>query len=427
MTDYTNQDVHRKLQNLQQTDCVSEQNAELLEEFVQELQAREETSASRICWYISKFSTLLKRYINTDKNEDLSTDSLDELTKTDMVKLIGELKNDGKKDYSEKTINGFKTSLKMFYKLRHPLQYQRPDRVKRILQSGVLKSESDPERKTKVNLLTPEQVWKMVEEAINPRDKLIPILLLDAGARTKEVRKVKISDIEQHSEYWEVTFMDAKNGKDDRPLQLTHCIQQLRTWLENHPRKGDSEAPLLVNLSNKGDGNRGKELSSKNLNEILKRLARRADLEGIDADTLSVYDFRHSSATFRGTEKNWGIQRMLFWYAWKKPDRAKTYCHENEKRMRKAILADKGITPEEEDGEGTMQMKKCPRCEKERSTGADYCPRCSLPLDTKKAMKDSKLKRAGQFLVEMKLDEEVTDKELKQKVEQVQNHFGGGE
>ncbi|MFB6175042.1 MAG: tyrosine-type recombinase/integrase, partial [Candidatus Nanohalobium sp.] len=240
----------------------------------------------------------------------------------------------------------------------------------------------------------------MVEAARNPRDQLIPILLLDAGALTKEVRKVKLGDIEKHSEYWEVTFMDSKNGKDDRPLQLTHCIQQLRNWLENHPCQEDPEAPLLVNLSNKGEGNRGNKLSAKNLNEILKRLGKRADLQGIDPNTLSVYDFRHSSATFRGTEKNWGIQRMLFWYAWKKPDRAKTYCHENEKRMRKAILADKGITPEDQEN-STMQLKTCPRCEKERSTDADYCPRCSLPLDTEKAMKDSKLKQAGQFLVEM--------------------------
>lgn len=216
--------------------------------------------------------------------------------------------------------------------------------------------------------------------------------------------------------------MDTKNGKDDRPLQLTHCIQQLRNWLENHPRKSDPEAPLLVNLSNKGNGNRGKELSSKNLNEVLKRLAKRADLEGIDSDTLSVYDFRHSSATFRGTEKNWGIQRMLFWYVWKKPDRAKTYCHENEKRMRKAILADKGITPEKEEN-STMQMKTCPRCEKERSTDADYCPRCSLPLDTEKAMKDSKLKQAGKFLVEMKLDEKIDGEEIEEVVQEVEKEL----
>jgi hypothetical protein len=33
---------------------------------------------------------------------------------------VGDLKGDEEKDYADKTINGFKTSLKMFYKLRHP-------------------------------------------------------------------------------------------------------------------------------------------------------------------------------------------------------------------------------------------------------------------------------------------------------------------
>jgi hypothetical protein len=75
--------------------------------------------------------------------------------------------------------------------------------------------------------------------------------------------------------------MDAKNGKDDRPLQLTHCIQQLRNWLEYHPLKDDAEAPLLVNLSNSKSEARGEELTSTNLNNILKRLANRATL-GMD-------------------------------------------------------------------------------------------------------------------------------------------------
>ncbi|WP_347721000.1 tyrosine-type recombinase/integrase [Candidatus Nanohalovita haloferacivicina] len=507
MTNYDSSDIHRRLETLKNKNCVSQRNAQLLDEFVEELQARDGTSDSRTVWYISKFSTILQQYLRKDRFEKdtridrtLEHDQLDELTKSDLLAVIGVMKKlpmndlwteraetkdgiltplqakerlseeafnslekidsdsmkykdyepseeifnqlqdysaakveDGDykltefgeniKDvsepekYAEKTMNGFKTAFKMFLKLRHPLKMDRPRRVKRIIQSGILKGNTDADRKTELHLFSPEQIWKMVEAARNPRDALLPILCLDAGARNKEIRKVKLSDIEKQSETWIVEFIDSKNGKPPRDLPLTHCIEQLRAWLESHPRKDDPDAPLFVTLNDKGDGEKGSELKKENINKILKRLAKRADVVD-NPETVKVYDFRHSSATFRGTEQDWGVSRMMYWYAWKKPDRAKTYCHEDNKRMTEAILKDKGIKTED-NSNNSMQMQECPRCEEKRPANAEYCPKCSLPLDSETAMRDADLKKAAKILVDMKLDEKIEDEELKGRLQRV--------
>ena len=109
---------------------------------------------------------------------------------------------------------------------------------------------------------------------------------------------------------------------------------------------------------------------------------------------------------------------MMYWYAWKKPDRAKTYCHEDNKRMTEAILKDKGIKTED-NAKNSMQMHECLRCEEKRPANAEYCPKCSLSLDSETAMRDADLKKAAKILVDMKLDEKFEDEELKGRLQRV--------
>jgi len=98
MTNYDSSDIHRRLETLKNKNCVSK-HAQLLDEFVEELQARDGTSDSRTIWYISKFSTILKQYLRKDRFEKdtridrtLEYDRLDKLTKSDLLAVIGVMK-----------------------------------------------------------------------------------------------------------------------------------------------------------------------------------------------------------------------------------------------------------------------------------------------------------------------------------------------
>lgn len=423
MTSYNKNDVKRRLENLKEKDYVSKHNAKLLTQFVYQLDNREETSPSRQVWYLSKFSVLLDRHI---REEELSTTKLDKLTREDLMDIIYNVKAD-KREYADKTVNGFKCAFRMFYKNKYPLEFKQPDRVKEILQSGVVKNKKNPERKYAVNLLSPKQVRMLSEVAQNPRDGLLPFFLLDSGGRTSEISDRKIGDFEQKDGYWVGTFHDSKNNKEDRTLPLVHCQSKLQTWLEYHPRSGDEDAPLWVCLSNNGNADYGSKMTKKAINSALKTLGERAEkkypgeFQRINVEKLSVYDFRHSSASWRGTEKGFGLQQLMWWYAWIDTGRAKTYLKDDNRRMMEAILDKEGLesSKDEESKVSSFEMAYCSRCEEKRSSDAVYCPKCSLPLESSSAMKDSELKDAGEKIVEMKLDGEIEDEEIKEIVEEV--------
>jgi hypothetical protein len=189
--------------------------------------------------------------------------------------------------------------------------------------------------------------------------------------------------------------------------------------LESHPRQGDDDAHLFVQMTNSGGGEVGDPLSNEYLNKILKQLARRAELDGIDPSALTVYDFRHSSATHKGTEKGWGVQQMMWWFAWTQPGRAKTYTEDDNLRMKNSVKAQQGFEVEEEEREDPFTTTNCSRCEETLSEMRNYCPRCSLPLDNETAMKDKELRRAGRVVIEKRLEDDISTEELREMVEDV--------
>jgi len=404
-------------------DYISKHNEKLLKEFYQTIKGNDSVPKTEID-HLTKWKYLLKKYIDSDK-EGIQTEKLDELTRVEYSEIIDSIKEDKEKDYADRTIDDYKSSIRMFYNSRY-MEFQRPDRVKEILNSDVLKNkrEDDKEGKRVKNYLTPQQVRKMSKAAESARDKLLPLYLFDCGARTEEALERTLSDVRKDGKYWEVRFHDCKNGKPDRELPLVHCQEKLRNWIQNHPRRDEPDAPLWVVTTNSGCAQKGSKMSQRNMNDRLKELARRANLDGVDPDTVTVYDMRRSSATFRGTEEGFGIQQMMWWYAWKKPDRAKTYCKDDNDRMKKAIYKRHGIETEEDEKSVSMETKYCPRCEEEQSSDAKFCPTCSLPLDSDTAMKDSALSEAGRTVVEMKLDEKTDDKRIEKLVKEINKERG---
>jgi site-specific recombinase XerD len=396
----------------EEKDYVSSHNEELLREFYQSIKGGRGRTKKREKWYLGKWKQLLKRYIDSEE-DGIQTEKLDELTRLEYAQILDNLKEDKEKDYADNTVDDFKSAIRMFYKSRY-MEFQRPDRVKEILQAPVMRDqkESEKEKKRVRNILTPQQVRKMCKAAENPRDSLLPIFLFDCGARTEEVEELSVGSVNRRTSPWEVTFHDAKNNKDDRDLPMVHCQEKLRNWIENHPDSDNPNAPLWVVLTNSGQAEKGTKMSQENINDRLKHLADEANLKDIDPDTVTVYDFRHSSATFRGTELGLGIQQMMWWFAWLKPSRAKTYCKDDNERMKNAIKERHGFDVEEDDQETSLDTKWCGRCESERSADAQYCPVCSLPLDSETAIKDSELREAGKRVVEMKLDGKVEDEKL---------------
>jgi integrase len=417
--DTTEQDVERRIKTFEQQDFVSDRNAELVRDFIDYLQSHKDKAGYwRQKMYISKFSVSLREYMDEEVYDE--TD-FDKLTYKDMNRLIAGLG----RDKADRTLNAYKSCFRMFYKQLYILEEDRPKRVRRMFKTEIIKHDSNPEDEKVKNFFDSDEIWKLVEVARNPRDACLPALGFDAGARTEEMNALSIGDIQMNQSGVDGEFIDCKNDKDNRILPLTHCVEQVRNWLNNHPRADEPDAPFWCKIRDYGERNRGDAVSQKSLNDICKKLARRAkekypdQFEWLDPSTVTVYDFRHSSIDFRKIQKDYGAGRLMWWYAWKNPDMISHYGEDANDKYNKAVKEEEGVEVDEEEFSHSMQRKECPRCEEERSPDASYCPSCSLPVETETAIKDSVLRDAGREIIEAKLDGKADGDDIRELVEEV--------
>lgn len=402
---YTSDDINEKLEKVKDQEYVSERNAELLDEFIQYLKADSDVSSHRQAKYLTNFKTLFKKFIDFD---------LDQATKKDLRLMVGKLEDS---DYSGWTKSDFKVAIKKFYRTIHEEETERPKRVKKILNSQFMKTGRNVENKREVVALEPEEVMELVDQAETTRNKLLPLFLFETGARVGEILghskadTVRLGDIELKQKYAEAEIDTLKNDKGSRVLTLTKCVGLLQKWMEEHPRKDDPEAFLFVNYEDSGSGSKGDVMTRSYVSKILRRLAKRAELD----KRVNPHAFRHSSATHKGMQ--WSVSRLMYWHGWKDSKQAETYCHENEQRMKEARLEEEGINPEK-NGSDPTKRKECGRCGESWPPTQKYCGKCSLALDKDTAEQERSLEDTGEELAEAQISG-INEEDLKQIKEEV--------
>lgn len=143
-----------------------------------------------------------------------------------------------------------------------------------------------PERES---LLTWDDVEEMASAARNARDAALCVVAMELGARSSELRQLKIGDIHDGKQGVRVRIDGAKNtGR--REVPLIRSVDRLNRWLSMHPRSGDSSAPLWCGLDS------GEDLSYRAFRDALDRCADRADMA--DSKDVTPTGFRKASATW---------------------------------------------------------------------------------------------------------------------------------
>lgn len=309
---YSKNNVEQRINKFKSLEHVSIENKEDFEDFINYLQADSNVSDSRIYKYISAFNTLF------DTNEKYSSTNfipqnlvLKQAEKDQVRKIVGKIEASS---YSEWTKADFKVTLKKYFNTLYEDEIDRPKRVKKILQSSYLKKPSNIQNKRDIHALTASEIQRMMEEAENARDRLIPVFMFEVGCRIGEclglrgAEGIRLKDIELKQKYAEVKVETLKNQqKGVKTLQLVRSVGLLQEWMEKHPRKDNPEAHLFVNIGSKY---RGKCMSEKNFGDVLKKLGEKAGI----AKPIRNHILRHSSATYKGTELGWNIQRMMYWH-----------------------------------------------------------------------------------------------------------------
>lgn len=89
------------------------------------------------------------------------------------------------------------------------------------------------------DILTPDDVDKLITNARLPRDKALIASLFESGARISELIKIKVKDLEETTQGLKVLIPGTKTGEEYRPCLLVYSAQYMRNHILYPPLRPD--------------------------------------------------------------------------------------------------------------------------------------------------------------------------------------------
>ena len=269
--------------------------------------------------------------------------------------------------HSEGTRNLLKQTIMRFYRWMNGGQ-EYPEFIKQI-KNSVLKIKRSYDNLDPDDLLTPEDVKKLISMVGNERDRAFLSVLYESGGRIGEILSLRIKDVvfDQHGSRVKI---EGKTGK--RQIRLVDSSLDLRNWLEGHPLK-EPERFVFVSL-HQGYGSGLTRLWAANLLNVLKKRS------GISKKT-NPHSWRHARLTELANRGFTEFELKKF-AGWRMDSKmARVYIHMSDKDLDDRILKMNGKVPETKVRESPLRNVECVKCGTRNSSVARFCCSCGLALD----------------------------------------------
>lgn len=301
------------------------------------------------------------------------------------------------KEIEEGSLNQAKITLKKFYKwLNGKEKY--PPKVNWISttqknNNGKLKSE---------DLISREELEKMVSVCDSCRDKALVYLLYETGCRRSEFLNLDVGDV-SFDEYGAKVQIKKSKTEPRNVRILGSAVISLKKWLNQHKDKNKDDAPLFYSFSPKNYGERLKCFG------LLKRIAKRAGIK----KKIYPHLFRHSKAT-ELAKKGYNEMVIRKFFGWAKNSNMTAIYVNLSKDLDEVFLKHEGIIDED----GQKKEKKlsepviCPNCNTKNLPSNLYCDECGEKLEG-----DIEIKETIGKLMKLMLK----DKKIKNRLEEKSN------
>jgi len=230
-------------------------------------------------------------------------------------------------------------------------------------------------RKFPDELLTEEEIKKMIDSCKNPRDRAIIAVLWESGCRVGELGNMRIKDVDFTEDgVWVKLF--GKTG--ERRILLPFSTLYLSDWLNSHPDPSPNNW-VWVTL---GKENYGSQLDYDAIRMLLKKIAKRAGIK----KRVNPHIFRHTRAT-ELAKAGWSEVEMCLYMGWEIGSKMpRIYIHMVGRDIKRKIKELHGLA-EPEEYERMLKAVKCPRCFKLVNSLDNFCPGCGYPLTQEASMK----------------------------------------
>ena len=320
----------------------------------------------------------------------------DKAEKEDIVKVIRKIQM---KDYSEWTKKDYKIVIKRFYKWLNGNDEEYPDKVKWIKTTFRKNKRKIPE-----DLITKQELEKMIRVANHSRDRALVSLLYESGFRIGEALNLRIKDIK----FDEIGAKIIGNGKTGmRKIRLISSVPYLAAWVEHHPFRDEPDALLWLKI---GATHKDEIICYNNARKIIKTLAEKANIK----KRIYPHLFRHSRATELAIHLT--DAQMDQYFGWTQgSNMPSTYVHLSGNDLEDSILKINGLKKEEREQEVTV--KKCSRCQKINTPNGKFCIRCGSPLDIKSVFESEDKKKEIDNTMIILLEDLLKDPEIQARIE----------
>jgi len=218
-----------------------------------------------------------------------------------------------------------------------------------------------------------DEVLMAIQACDHPRDKAIIALGYDVAGRPIELNRMRIKDVIFKNNY---TFVKLVDHTGTRYPPLTFSYEYVLSWINCHPLKDESEAPLWVRVDTIP-----KKMEDKWIWRLLVQRVKPKLKHKIHKPFNPYNVFDHSRLSnladngFSDTElkkfRNWSINSKM----------PKRYIHMKGEKVTDKLLALHGMKQlESEVKEPVLQAKICYRCKEKNPIDARYCVKCNFIL-----------------------------------------------
>lgn len=350
-----NKELKRELERVRKADFC-EKNKEILLKYARELQI-EGIKPVRIIRYLKTL-----RIVQRWKNKPFK-----EWTVEDLKDVVFEIENNG---YSVHTINEFRKGLRKFFKWLNGKDWEGLD---------IVRGERKDDRKPDV--LSEEEISRMIEAAVNERDRAIIAIGYEAGLRVGELASLTWGNV-IWTDWGAKIKVRGKTG--ERVIPIVMAASYLREWMLCHPAYDintgqitDPKTLVFVRINGK---DAGKPMSYQVFSKVIKKAAEKAGIR----KRVYPHILRHSRATVLANHLT--EQQMNLYFGWVQgSDMPAVYVHLSGRDIEGAIKRVYGLEEEEEDKK--LHPTKCPRCGELNVPNAKFCHKCGLLLDEKERLK----------------------------------------
>lgn len=313
-------------------------------------------------------------------------------------------------DYEAWTKIGYLIALRKFYLFTY-----RTEPLGDLRKALSVKRSRD-NRLTDKDMITREEMEKLIEASANQRDKALWSVLYDSGIRHGELMDMVISDVE-FDRYGAILHVPITGKTGYRKVRIIgNSVAYLREWMNVHPRRTDEKAPLFCRI----EQHTGEKMDYSNTYKALRLTCRRARIKR----RIYPHLFRHTRATILSTGlKEIPLENQMGWVHGSQMTRV--YIHDNDKAQDIAVLKAYGIQIDEEEIIKENGPVKCPRCFEPNDGKNVFCWKCGTVLSIAEArkqkekemqviegMEKAQLLKEGQKEIMEKLSEEELSKIL---------------